>query len=380
MLQALTNGLLVDPHNQREISDALLRLVADRNLWSVCRKNGLRNIHLFSWPEHCRTYLSRVAMCRMRHPQWKTEVAGDGDEVESQGDSLRDVHDISLRLSVDGEKLGGISLSNPAEFERLIRSQNSLGNGKNNLGPDELKPLSGKQRTQSGRVEATPEESGADAKRFSSLTGGVVKTQMLKKRRRLVVIAVDGYDLESNKPSQAYVQMIQDIVKTIRGDSSIRVQPGLIISSALGVSEVVSLLTSSGLSPREFDALICSSGSEVYYPAGGFDEGSTDVDLNADADYKSHIDYRWGYDGLRKTMARLNIDSEKGDSKSEGILVEDADRCNSHCLAYHVNNADFVSTELLDIDFCCLFLGVVKLLHYLRVALEWKSNLNNPHD
>ncbi len=106
---------MVDPHDQNEIAKALLKLVSDRNLWTLCRKNGLQNIHQYSWPEHCRTYLTRVAKCCMRQPQWQTDMSdgnGKQDDDESQGDSLRDVQDVSLRLSVDGDKLGHISLSN----------------------------------------------------------------------------------------------------------------------------------------------------------------------------------------------------------------------------------------------------------------------------
>lgn len=105
-LQALNNGLLVDPHNQEAIANALLKLVSEKNLWNDCRKNGWKNIHLFSWPEHCRTYLTRVAACRMRHPQWQTDTptADDLAAEESLNDSLKDVQDMSLRLSVDGER------------------------------------------------------------------------------------------------------------------------------------------------------------------------------------------------------------------------------------------------------------------------------------
>ena len=66
--QALNNGLLIDPHDQKAIADALLKLVADKNLWLECRKSGLKNIHRFSWPEHCRNYLFYVEHCRSRHP------------------------------------------------------------------------------------------------------------------------------------------------------------------------------------------------------------------------------------------------------------------------------------------------------------------------
>ncbi|KAF9606176.1 hypothetical protein IFM89_023631 [Coptis chinensis] len=124
--QALNNGLLVDPHDQQAIADALLKLVSEKNLWQDCRKNGWRNIHLFSWPEHCRTYLTRVAACRMRHPQWQTDTPMDELEAEdSLGDSLKDVQDMSLRLSVDGDKasVNGSLEYGGSELEKVASAQ-----------------------------------------------------------------------------------------------------------------------------------------------------------------------------------------------------------------------------------------------------------------
>uniref|UniRef100_A0A0D9XQM1 Sucrose-phosphate synthase n=1 Tax=Leersia perrieri TaxID=77586 RepID=A0A0D9XQM1_9ORYZ len=58
ILKVLSNGLLVDPHDAPAITGALLSLLADKSRWSECRRNGLLNIHCFSWPHHCRLYLS----------------------------------------------------------------------------------------------------------------------------------------------------------------------------------------------------------------------------------------------------------------------------------------------------------------------------------
>ncbi|XP_060194514.1 probable sucrose-phosphate synthase [Lycium barbarum] len=106
--RVLDNGLLVDPHDQQAIADALLKLVADKQLWAKCRANGFKNIHLFSWPEHCKTYLSRIASCKPRQPRWLRFDDDDDEnsETDSPSDSLRDIHDISLnlRFSLDGEK------------------------------------------------------------------------------------------------------------------------------------------------------------------------------------------------------------------------------------------------------------------------------------
>ena len=119
-LQVLDNSLLVDPHDQQSIADALLKLVADKQLWAKCRQNGLKNIHLFSWPEHCKTYLSRIASCKPRHPQWEKNNDGeDSSDIDSPSDSLRDIHDLSLNLkfSLDGEKTGASGNFNSLDSE-----------------------------------------------------------------------------------------------------------------------------------------------------------------------------------------------------------------------------------------------------------------------
>ena len=69
----LKNGSLVDSHNDKENAAALDILVDDKNLWAECRQNGLKNIHLYSWPQHCNIYFSRISQCKMRHPQWQSE-------------------------------------------------------------------------------------------------------------------------------------------------------------------------------------------------------------------------------------------------------------------------------------------------------------------
>nr|PNR48640.1 hypothetical protein PHYPA_013117 [Physcomitrium patens] len=106
-----------------------------------------------------------------------------------------------------------MSISNPADLERLLKGRSSLGK-KNGL--EDFKPLAGKQRTVSERMESMREE-GPETSRFSSSTG-THKAQPLKKRRRLVVIAVDGYDPTTYKPSSRLESLIQGIVKSIRSD------------------------------------------------------------------------------------------------------------------------------------------------------------------
>ncbi|KAH1253471.1 putative sucrose-phosphate synthase 4 [Glycine max] len=78
--EALNNGLLIDPHDHKSIEEALLKLVADKNLWLECRKNGLKSIHRFSWPEHCRNYLSHVEYGRNSRSTSHLEITPIAEE------------------------------------------------------------------------------------------------------------------------------------------------------------------------------------------------------------------------------------------------------------------------------------------------------------
>ncbi|KAK6161731.1 hypothetical protein DH2020_005112 [Rehmannia glutinosa] len=259
--RALNNGLLVDPHDQQAIADALLKLVSEKNLWNECRKNGLKNIHLFSWPEHCRTYLTRVAACRMRHPQWQTDTPADELAVEdSLNDSLRDVLDMSLRLSVD------------------------------------VKHVLSKMR----RQEPDPRDSDADKKQ-----NDMPSKYPILRRRKLFVIALDCYD-SKGVPEKKMVTVIQEMLKAVKMDPQIGRYSGF------------------------------ASGSEVYYPGTYTEE---DGKLCPDPDYASHIEYRWGSDGLKKTIWKLMNTPEGAKSgHSPSAIEEDVKSNNSHCLSYLIKD------------------------------------------
>ncbi|GAV58996.1 Glycos_transf_1 domain-containing protein/S6PP domain-containing protein/Glyco_trans_4_4 domain-containing protein [Cephalotus follicularis] len=317
--RALNNGLLVDPHDQQAIADALLKLVSEKNLWHDCRKNGWKNIHLFSWPEHCRTYLTRVAACRMRHPQWQTDTPGDemvADE-SSLNDSLKDVQDMSLRLSVDGEKS---SLSGSLDFSAAASGDPEL--------QDQVKRVLSKIK----KSESDSKDAGG-GKKFPENV--VSKYPMLRRRRRLIVIALDCYDGEG-APERKMIQIMQDIFKAVRSDSQTARVSGFALSTAMPVTETIEFLTSAKIQVNEFDALICSSGSEMYYPGTYTEDGK----LFPDPDYASHIDYRWGYEGLKKTIWKLMNTPEGGEKtdKSSIPIQEDPKSSNAHCIAYFVKD------------------------------------------
>nr|CAN78805.1 hypothetical protein VITISV_017581 [Vitis vinifera] len=318
--RALNNGLLVDPHDQEQIASALLKLVSEKNLWIECRRNGWRNIHLFSWPEHCRTYLTRVAACRMRHPQWKTDTPKDEVAADdSWNDSLKDVQDMSLRLSVDGEK---ISLNGSLEHLAAASGEHEL--------QDQVKHVL-------SRIKK-PERASQDSEGGKKVVDNVPsKYPMLRRRRRLIVIALDYYD-SNGAPEKKMIKIVQEIMKAVRSDSQTARFSGFALSTAMPVSETVEFMKSGKIEPSEFDALICSSGSEMYYPGTYTEE---DGKLLPDPDYASHIDYHWGRDGLKNTIWKLmNTDEVKGGKSKNPSkpIEEDGKSSNAHCVSYLIKD------------------------------------------
>ncbi|KAK8933954.1 Sucrose-phosphate synthase [Platanthera zijinensis] len=312
--QALNNGLLIDPHDQKAIANALLKLVADKNLWGECQRNGWRNIHLFSWPEHCRMYLTRVAACRMRHPLWQTDTptAPDDEDVESLGDSLMDVHESALLLSIDDKisiKNGSADLHGNAEY------------------PDQVNRILSKIKKQ-----VIPQEFQSGTLKPREGASGNIQTKypLLRRRRRLFVISLDCYN-EKGVPEKKMAQLIQEIFRAVRSDQQLSRISGFAMATAMPLTETLNLLKLGRIAATDFDALICSSGSAVYYP-GAAQSIDGDGNIQADRDYAAHIDYRWAYDGEKRTIEKLmNSDGSEN-------AVEDLAACNPHCISFLIND------------------------------------------
>ncbi|GAA0174748.1 hypothetical protein LIER_28079 [Lithospermum erythrorhizon] len=307
--RVLDNGLLVDPHDQQSIADALLKLVADKQLWAKCRANGLKNIHLYSWPEHCKSYLSKIASCKPRQPRWlKTDDDDDEDnsESDSPSDSLRDIQDISLnlRFSLDGDKNENVYGTLDAE-ERKNKLENVV-----------LSRIQGSmQNTQrAGSIEKGDQTSN---------TG---KFPALRRRKHVFVIAVDG---DSTSEFSGSVRKIFEAVQKEITEGSV----GFILATSFNISEMNSFMLSEGMKPTDFDAFICNSGGDLYYSSPHLEDNPYVVDLY----YHSHIEYRWGGEGLRKTLVRWAssvVDTES--DKEEHIVVEDEANSAEYCYAFKV--------------------------------------------
>ncbi|KAF7830315.1 putative sucrose-phosphate synthase 1 [Senna tora] len=309
--RVLDNGLLVDPHDQQSIADALLKLVSDKHLWAKCRQNGLKNIHLFSWPEHCKIYLSRIATCKPRHPKWQTNDAeGETSESDSPSDSLRDVQDLSLnlKLSVDGGK---------TEESVTLDNASDTVNGKTKT--DQLVSTLSKNNMDSTRKVGSMDKEDRNT---------VNKLLTLKRRKYIFVIASDEIS--------EFLEIIKKVIQAVQKDRDAG-SIGFILSTSLTISEINSLIASGNFRPSDFDALICNSGSELYYPSGTSEKSPTGLPFVVDLDYQSFIEYRWGGEDLRKTLIRW-VTSINEKSKEGPIISEDETGSTAHCHAYKVKN------------------------------------------
>lgn len=279
ILKALNNGILIDPHDQKAIEDALLKLVADKNLWLECRKNGLKNIHRFSWPEHCRNYLSHVEHGRNRRSTSLLEITVIAEEPIS--DSLRDVEDISFRFSTEGDSKVNGEMDPAARQKQIIE-------------------------TIMCRVSST---GNSNASYFPG------------RRQNLVVVAADCYDKDGNI-AEAFQAIITNVMKAVQpGIRSGRV--GVVLLTSLSLQETIEALNSFQVNIEEFDAVVCNSGSEMYYPW---------KDLMVDADYEAHVEYAWPGENIRSTITRL----ARIDDGEESDIVEYSSVCSSRCYSYSV--------------------------------------------
>ncbi|KAH9725981.1 putative sucrose-phosphate synthase 4 [Citrus sinensis] len=279
ILKALNNGLLVDPHDQNAIADALLKLLADKNMWSECRKNGLKNIHRFSWPEHCRNYLSHVEHSRNRHPNSHLEIMTIPGEPLS--DSLRDVEDFSLRFSMEGDfKLN-------AELDAVTRQKNL--------------------------IEAITQK--------ASFNGNASVTHSPGRRQMLIVIAADCYDSDGNT-TETFQATIKNVMKAA-GLSLGLGRVGFILVTGSSLGETMEAIRRCTVNIEDFDAIVCNSGSELYFPWR---------DMVADGDYEAHVEYRWPGENVRSVVPRV----ARAEDGAEDDIVGFVDASSSRCQSYSI--------------------------------------------
>ncbi|CAH9115959.1 unnamed protein product [Cuscuta epithymum] len=279
IIKELNNGLLVDPHDQQGISDALLKLVVDKALWLECRKNGLKNISRFSWPDHCLNYLSHVEHCRKRHPANFFEVIVPATE-EPMTESLCGVEDFSLKFSIDAD----LKLNRDVDMDNRKQELINVLTRKQSLNPK----LS-----------------------ISYFPG---------RRQALYVVAVDCYDNMGN--ASEILSLIINNVNQIRGSKSS--QTGLVLMTGMSLHEMKEAIKNSQANLEDFDAIACNSGSEMYYPWR---------DMVLDEDYEMHIEYRWPCENVKSVMTRLaKVDASGTDSDDMTCISPSSSRCYTYII------------------------------------------------
>ena len=148
------------------------------------------------------------------------------------------------------------------------------------------------------------------------------------RRQRLVVVGADCYDSDGNIAEEDFQAVIMNVMKSVRpGIRSGKV--GVMLQTGLSFQETTEALNSFQVNIEEFDAVVCNSGSEMYYPW---------KDLMADADYEAHVEYAWPGENIRSTITRL----AKVDDGEENGIIEYASACSSRCYSYSVKSGAMV--------------------------------------
>jgi sucrose-phosphate synthase len=226
---------------------------------------------------------------------------------------LRDIQDLSLNLkfSLDGEKTGGSGNENPLDSE---------GNATDKKSKIENAVLSWSKGVVKDTRKAVDQNSSSG------------KFPSLRRRKQIFVIAVDFDTISSLAEA---TRKIFEAVEKERTEGSI----GFILSKSLTISEIRSFLASGGFSPCDFDAFICNSGSDLYYSTPNPEDGPFVVDFY----YHSHIEYRWGGEGLRKTLVRwASSVSDKKAENEERIVTAAEQLSTDYCYAFTVKKPGLV--------------------------------------
>ena len=160
----------------------------------------------------------------------------------------------------------------------------------------------------------------------------------MKCRKHIFVIAVDSVNKED------LIQIIRNSVEATR-TGTMSGSTGFVLSTSLTMAELQSVIVRTGMLPTDFDAFICNSGSDIYYPSQSSDVPSNSrVTFALDHNYRSHIEYRWGGEGLRKYLVKwaTSMVERKGRTERQ-IIFEDPEHSSAYCLAFRVVNPNHVS-------------------------------------
>lgn len=210
---------------------------------------------------------------------------------EPISDSLGDVDDISLRFSMDGDfKLNG-ELDASTRQRKLVNAISQM----------------------------------------NSMKGGSPSALYSPGRRQMLfVITVDSYD--DNGDIKANLEdIIKNVMKTA-GLTSGKGKIGFVLATGSSVQEVVEMTKKYLINLEEFDAIVCNSGSEIYYPWR---------DMEVDADYEAHVEYKWPGESIRSVILRLACT----EPETEDDITEYTSACSTRCYAISVKQGVEVTSS-----------------------------------
>ena len=107
------------------------------------------------------------------------------------------------------------------------------------------------------------------------------------RRQWLFVIATDCYN-STGDCTETLSATIKNVMKAASSGMGLG-WIGFVLSTSLNLQETIEALKCCQVNIEDFDALVCKSGSEMYYPWR---------DMVADADYEAHVEYRWPGDNV----------------------------------------------------------------------------------
>ena len=93
-------------------------------------------------------------------------------------------------------------------------------------------------------------------------------------------------------------------------------QIGFVLLTGLSLQEILERLRCCQVNLEEIDALVCNSGSEIYYPWRD----------------EAHVENRWPGESVRSVVTRL----ARGEGGAEDDIVEYAGVCSTRCYSYGV--------------------------------------------
>lgn len=119
------SGLLVDTTNREELTDAMLKLLTDHELWDRSSTNGVNKVREhYGWQTHAKAYMKAVTPLLESHEQQSTEAPASRPAVGKRLASIESllISDIDNTLLGDDEALGQLR-------EVLERNRGKLGFG-----------------------------------------------------------------------------------------------------------------------------------------------------------------------------------------------------------------------------------------------------------